>query len=393
MAQIKSIYDAIIKYQKKENQCTNLLVWLLEKLPSKTLLELCKISGLSINEVRNEFNICVQYPLKNSYPDALIEFADGKYLIIETKLFPNDFEKDQFINHFNGGKNEFGDENVWLLFLSGDEKIPDELDNLMKRHSGRIGFISWKYLLQLLKDSKDSLGEKHEIIITEFLTFANHYKLGRLISMNREELTKFIEAYPVTEKYKEAAEQNFLKNLNEITKHIILASEELAEENEEEIQEKLPCLYKCIKIRGWHTNYSAYVFVNILFSKVGIVLTGYESEKRDKSKLLQLWDENYKFKYKNDIDLFSFTWIDKGEDDCAINGGYFKLVKETNGKLFNPDKISEFADCFYWGYVYNMEVEKIEAYPETIAKDFKKLLDTFVKNNDNINPKATKKRR
>lgn len=383
-----------MKYQKKEDQCTNFLVWLLEKLPSKILLELCNNSGLSINEVMNELNVRVQHPLKkNSYLDALIEFADGKYIIIETKLFPNGFEKDQFIKYFHGGKNEFGVENIWLLFLSGDEKIPKELEKLKKRHSGRIGFISWKHLLQLLKDNKDSLGEKYEIIITEFLTFAAQYKLGWLISMNREDLIKFIEAYPVTEKYKEAAEQKFLKNLNDIIDYIILASEELAEVDEENIEEELPCLFRCLKIRGWHTDYSAYVFINILLNKIGIVLTGYEDDKREKSKFLQLWNENYKFKYMNDSDLFSFTWIDKDDDDCAINSGYFKLVKETNGKLFNPDKISEFADYFYWGYVYNMEVDKLEAYPETIAKDFKKLLDTFVKNNDNNNPKATKKRR
>lgn len=180
-------------------------------------------------------------------------------------------------------------------------------------------------------------------------------------------------------------------------KYVILASEGLAEANEEaeaneKAQKVLPCLYKCVKIKGWHTNCSAYIFMNILLKKVGIVLTGYQDDKRDEAKFLQLWDENFKFKYENDTNLFSFTWIDKDEDDCAINGGYFKLVKGTSGKHFSPDKIPEFADYFYWGYVYDLEVEKIDAYSEKIAKDFKKLLDTFAKNNDNNNPKASKKR-
>lgn len=393
MAQIKSIYDAIIKYQKKEDQCTNFLVWLLGKLPPKIFFELSNNSGLSINEVWNELNILVQYPLKNSYPDAKIEFADGKHLIIETKRLSNNFKKDQFINHIDGGKYEFGDENVWFLFLSGDEKIPDELETIKKRHLGRIGFISWKNLLELLENRKNLLGEKYEIVIREFLTFAKHYKLGRSISMDKEALKKFIEAYPVTMKYQDAVEQKFLKTLDEIIKQIILVSEELAEENREDMQEELPCLYKCFKIRGWHTGRSVYVFMNILLNKVGIVFTGYQDNPRDKSKFLQLWNDDYKFKYSNDVRIDSFTWIDEDDDDCAINGGYFKLVKGARGKLFIPDKIPEFEDYYYWGYVYGMEVEKLEEYPEIIANDFKKLLDSFARNEDSVKSQTTKKRR
>jgi hypothetical protein len=57
----------------EENQCTNFLVWLLEKLPSKVILEICKIADLSVNQVGTNINIEVQTLFKKSCPDALIE--------------------------------------------------------------------------------------------------------------------------------------------------------------------------------------------------------------------------------------------------------------------------------------------------------------------------------
>jgi hypothetical protein len=121
------------------------------------------------------------------------------------------------------------------------------------------------------------------------------------------------------------------------------------------------------------------MFSRYFTKKVGIVLTGYENEE-GKAKFQPLWSENYKYKYKDDADLCSFTWINKGEDEYAIKGGYFKVVEGTSGKIFNPTQIPEFKDYFYWGYVYDLEIEKIQTYYETIPKDFKKLLETFLEN-------------
>jgi hypothetical protein len=261
MAEIKSLYDAFIKAPTEEDRCTNFLVWLLEKLPSKVILEICKIADLSVNQVGTNINVKVRPWLKKSSPDALIEFSEGKYLIIETKLYPNSFNKEQFLNHFNGGKEEFGEENIWLLFLSDDEYIPSELNELKEKHYGRIGFISWKSLLQFFNENVDSLGEKYEIIIKEFISFANHYKLGRLISMTNEEIKRFIEAYPVVAMNQEATLEIFSKILDKIKDRIIIECEELVKENEAEKQEELPCLYKALNIDGWYIKeLSSYVF-------------------------------------------------------------------------------------------------------------------------------------
>lgn len=379
MAEIKSLYDAIIKSQIKEDQCTNFLVWLLKKLPSKIFLEISKMSDLLINQVENNINFSVQALLKNSRPDALIEFYEGKYLIIETKLYPNSFNKEQFLNHFNGGREEYGEQNIWLLFLSGDEYIPSELNELKKKHYGRIGFISWKSLLQFLRSNVESLSEKYEIITKEFIAFANHYKIGRLISMNNEEIKRFIEVYPAVAKNQEAALEIFSGMLDKIKDRIIMECEELVEENEDDTQEKLPCLYRALNVDGWHIKKSSgFIFINILQKNMGIVLTGYQ-DKKEKAKFQLQWSENYKNKYKDDAKISSLTWVDEGEDEYAINGGYFKIVEGASGKLFDPTKISEFTDYFYWGYVYELEIEKIQSYYETIPKDFRKLLGTFLK--------------
>jgi len=380
MAKIKNLYDAIIKTQSEEDQCTNFLVWLLGKLPSKIILEICKIAGLSISQVEIKVNIEVQYKLKkDSRPDALIEFSEGKYLIIETKRYPNNFDKEQFLKYFNGGKDEFGEQNIWLMFLSCDEDIPGELDELKKKHYGRIGFISWKSLLQFIGDNVDSLGKEFEIITKEFIYFAENHKL-RSLSMNNEEINRFIEAYPVVVKYQESVLERFSRILENIKDRIVTECEELVEKNEDDEVEKLPCLYGALNIDGWHIKGSSgYVFIDIFQKKVGIVLTGYQ-DKNEKEKFQPQWSENYKNKYKDDANLCSFTWINKGEDEYAIKGGYFKVVEETSGKIFNPTQISELKDCFYWGYVYDLDIEKIQIYNETIPKDFKKLLKTFLQN-------------
>ncbi len=378
MAEIKSLYDAIVKTQIKEDQCTNFLIWLLEKLPPEVILELCKIADLSINQVGSNISIQAQPLFKKSRPDALIEFSDGKYLIIETKLYPNSFNKEQFLCHFKGGRDEFGEHNVWLVFLSGDECVPTGLKKLKEKYYGRIGFISWKSLLHFLKDRTNSFGEKFEIIIKEFLSFANHYKLGRLISMNNEEIKKFLDAYPIVAIRQEAAKERFSEIIDHLKNRIIMECAESVEENTQEIQKEPPCLYRTFNIKGWHLEeFSGYIFLDILLKKIGIVLVGYH-DKKGSGKFLPKWGKYYKNRYKDIPNLHAFTWVKEGDDDYAINGGYFKLVEGTSGKIFNPTQISEFTDTFYFGYAYDLDIEKIQIYYNTIPKDFKKLLETFV---------------
>lgn len=393
MAKIRSLYDAIIKTKVKEDQCTNFLLWLLKKLPSNILLKIFKMSNLSITESEINFDFQVQYQMDDSRPDALIVFSESQYLIIETKRFPNKFDNDQFSKHLKNGQKEFGKENVWILFLSGDDQIPNELEILKNKYEGRIGFLSWKSLLKALKDNKDSIGEKYDIIIEEFLNFANWYKLGRLISMNKDELKVFFEAYPTVAKYEDAVNQTLLTVLDKIKDGIIVECEELVEGNDEEYLLTMPCLYKALNIKNWHIKKSSgYIFISALNKKIGVVLTGYQNDEMEKAKFIQLWDEKYKNKYREDLALNAFTYVFEDDETSDIYGEYFELVDGMSGKLFNPTQISEFANCFYWGYVYELDLENFNSHYETIPKDFKKLLNTFVDSKDTIHQKANVKK-
>ncbi|MCZ7382717.1 MAG: hypothetical protein O8C64_14245 [Candidatus Methanoperedens sp.] len=379
MTKINSLYDALIDYEKPENQCTNFLVWLLDKLPSEVLSKICDKSNLSIPcEIQNSLNIEVQSLLENSTPDAIIGFSYDNYIIIETKLYPNSFDKEQFINHFEGGCKKFGYEKIWLLFLSGDENIPEGLDDLILEHKGKIGHISWNSILKLLKDNKESLGEKYEIIINEFLTFAKHYKLGRLIYMNPEEMKKFIENFAEMEKFRKPCTDKLLETIDMIKHKIIINSQEEVEAyNGGDFNNKeLPCLWKCLKIKGWHTDGSAYIYINILQKLIGICLVGYE-DKDARNKFSKRWAEDFNDKHKKDSRLKTFTWIEEDDDELAINGGYFKEFEGTTGKSFNPVTTPFFSKKFYFGYNYELNIPDLKALEETIAVDFKTLLERF----------------
>jgi len=378
MTKISSLYDAIIKYKKPEDQCTNFLMRLLDILPSEVLSKICEESKLScFNDVHDNLIIDVQYTLDKSVPDAIIEFSKNKYIIIEVKLYPNSFNEKQFIYHFNGGREEFGKENTWFLFLSGDKNIPPKLNELIMEHQGRIGQISWNSIIILIKEIRESLDRKYEIILNEFLIFAQHYKLGRLISMNNEEMEQFIEKFSQLEKFRKPCTDKLLKTINIYGDNIIINSNARAEATNDE-QVNLPSLYKCFKIKGWHTKYSAYLFINISKKLTGICFTGYQDDENEMKNFLKLWGEKFNDIYKEDARLKSFTWIDKDEDDLAINGGYFKEFEETRGKSFNPAEIVKFSNYFYFGYTYELDISKLEDLTETITNDFNILLDKLI---------------
>lgn len=357
MTKIKSLYDAI-NYQKPENQCTNFLAFLLEKLPNKKIIDgICKNSGLTINE--DMLSVKVQYPLKDgiSIPDAIITFSNRKYLIIEAKMSDGGFKKTQFINHFNGGKEEFGGkENIWMLFLSGDDYIPSELNEFKKNHPERIGFLSWHSLLTLLEEYKASLGERYEIIIEEFSKFLSHNGIRKVIPMDNKELENFIENYPNEEKKKRASLEKFSKTINKIQEKIITDFEDVEPKHD---KTDFPCFYRCLKIAGWHFDYSSYIFLDIISKKIGVVLTGYEDideyskgqNKEIKEEFLGNWDEKYKDKYKVDSELCALTWFQNYEDDdeYPIKAAHFKIIEGTSGKPIKPGNLPAFDISFlFW---------------------------------------------
>ena len=159
---------------------------------------------------------------------------------------------------------------------------------------------------------------------------------------------------------------------------------------QDEIETKsLPNLYCSLRIKGWHTDYSAYLFINVVLKKFGFVLVGYQDEmnRKEKSAFFERWNNSFKAKYKEDNNLKAFSFIGKDEDENAINAGYFKIIEGMSGKLFNPEQISDFQDNFYWGYSYDFQIAEKNSYFENIPKDFKKLLDCF------LTPDPSEKRR
>jgi hypothetical protein len=372
---VRSLYDVLIKTNVQEDQCTYFLLWLLQKMPSSYLLEILNSSGLDIVSVADYFDFIVQYPLynpensKDRRVDAIIEFLENKFVILETKKFSNNFDKAQFLDEIKGAQKEFNKENIWALFLSGDKEIPAELAEIKKKLQGKIGFLSWKTILRFLNEKKESLTRDYEIIINEFLIFANHLKIGKEMDMTNDDFAKFLEAYPIVWKFEDIALERLNEYLDRLKEIIIIECEELVNVNKDEDVDKFPCIYQGFDIDDSHIdNNSGYLFVDLLYGRIGILLTGYQNIK-EKNKFTGIWDKKYKSKYKDDSDLCAFTW--DGENDL------FKLISGTTGKIFNPTQLSTFDEAFYWGYSYHLDLNKLNQYLDEIPKAFKKLIDYF----------------
>lgn len=195
--------------------------------------------------------------------------------------------------------------------------------------------------------------------------------------MNNEEMKQFIEKYYELEKFRKPCSDKLLQAIDMYKDKIIIDSQEKVEENKDDKQEKLPCLYKCLKIKGWHTNESVYIYINILQKLIGICLTGYQNDKNERKKFLELWENSFKDMCKEDARLKPFTWVNEDDDELAINGGYFKIMEGTSGKSFNPAETTIFSKHFYFGYTYELNIPELEAIAGTIANDFKTLLERF----------------
>lgn len=391
MRKIKSIYDAIIKTKVLEDQCTNFLVYILDKLPKSILIEIIKAAQLKTPDFSSYVDINVQYHLaksnvghNDSRPDATIEFAEGKFLLLETKRFQDSFDANQFHNHYYNGIKAFGNNNVWCLFLSKDSQCPSDLKKLKKRYGGKVGFISWKELIEVLDRENKTKKLANSILIDEFIIFAKHYKLHKLITMNKQELKTFIRNYSGVALKQDEVQEYFNKCIEDISQRI-LESKETVKLNDDYYSETLPCFYRTFNIKSWHIKKpSAYVFIDVLLKKVGVILYGFE-DKTESKKLQLLWDKKYKQIYSKNATLTAVTWIGYGEDDFAIGeDGYFKPIPSSSGKLFNPLDVPEIreSECFYWGVVSDLDLENInDEVINKIATDFKNLLSSFLNNN------------
>ncbi|MGP8104350.1 MAG: hypothetical protein ACLQLE_00515, partial [Desulfobaccales bacterium] len=178
-------------------------------------------------------------------------------------------------------------------------------------------------------------------------------------------------SYNVVYKYKDTVLEICEDFIMSLKNRIIIESNELIEENKGDTSEEFPCLIKSLFIDGWHLKKresSAYIFIDVLNHRLGIVLNGYQDSK-DKAEFLTLWNNKYKFIYEKDPRLNSFAW----DDEYNV----FRIIEGTTSKIFNPEKVSEFEDYFYWGYCYDLDFEKLKLYLDSISNDFKALLKDF----------------
>jgi hypothetical protein len=312
-------------------------------------------------------------------------------LILETKIYPGAFNTKQFLNHVSGAAKQFGKENSWFIFLSGDVYAPHKITQLRHKYQGHIAFISWKNLLQILANSTRRSARQYSILVREFLLFANHYKLGRLSSMNYSELADFVGAYSKSIAMRDSANQLLLQFMKELVKRTIAHSNERAELNNDDCQEECPCFYYSFEVGGWHTPKSAYLFLNIAEKSIGVVLTGYQDSMKEKKDFAEEWDEKFKHLFKNDSDASVYTWIDEDGDEAIEESGYFKKIPGISGVVFNPVKLDDVADYFYWGYVMDFNAAKHEEYYSLVPDAFSKLLDVYLADSSKVKHKKSNK--
>lgn len=357
MREIRNICDALLRTQIQEDQCTNFLMWLLKKLPNSFLELFCKSAELDVSDISNQFSFNSQWVLSQSRPDGVIKLGEGKYLVIETKRFPNSFDLVQFQNHMSGSQMAFGTHNCWFLFISGDDKQPVELSSLQMNNKGRIGFLSWKQIIALCHESKNLLVGTPSILLDEFLSFAKYQQLGQLINMNITEANEFLEVYPMVNRRLEAAKEMFQKALDSVVRHVICNSKERVSSNDGK-RFDLPCLYRALNVKGMHISVlSSFVFIDIQTRLLGVLINCYQNQK-EKERFLSLWHTQFKKLFVSDPNLQTFTWMDRGDDDN--NADYFKHIVGTSGKLFNPDALDDFCTYLYCGYSYKWTAETLK---------------------------------
>ena len=308
----------------------------------------------------------------------MIEFAGNRFLIIETKLPLNHFNSRQFENHINGACQVFGGENCWYLFISGDKAEPAELGRLRSLHPGRIGFIRWCDLLKMISGFKDRLDKPFSILISEFLTLAQYYRLGRATTtMDKNDFNTFLEYYPIVYRFQEAVQETLQKLLLRIVDRIILESGERAT-MADATQEKFPAIHRSLHVKTWHTTrYSVYVEINAVLKRVALLGVGYEDSPKVQQDFLPLWNGQFKRIYQRTADLHAFRWVGDGEEETC-RSGHFKLVPGTNGKSFDPTQIGELERFFYWGFFYPLDPANMgERFIASIGADAKSLITLF----------------
>jgi hypothetical protein len=349
MPQIKSLTDVIKKGPTPEDKCTNALVWLLQRCSFSVVRELLALSGIEIGDIGGPVRGHIQEPFPNSRPDALLEFKGPIWVLVESKIHPGTCSISQLQNHYKGAIHKYGGEALRMLLLSVERKAPDALSALSKRIPDRVYYLSWQQVLHYLDSKRVEFNHEHQVYLDEFFAVLRDQKLWRLFSMTIDELRNFLTHYTITFSQQDAAKNLLVELLSAIRVRCVASTADRAEDKwDEEGSDDLPCLYTLFKISKWHTNQSAYTFLNAAKGTMGVILTGYQDDKRQQDAFSAHWHSKFKEAFASDPSLQAFTWVDADDDNFAGETGYFKEVAGTSGHSFDPLKIELFKDNFYW---------------------------------------------
>jgi hypothetical protein len=285
----------------------------------------------------------------------------------------------QLRNHLHGAAKHFGRDCTKLLFLSVERSAPTEVRRLAARFPGRVFFLAWQEVLLFLSAKRAVLDHEQQVYVEEFLACIRAERLWRLFPMTTDELKAFLAHFPEVWSQWSAAENHLNALLRLVCTRAVASSSERAEEYTaavDDFSREMPCLYATLKIRNWHTTASAYVFVDAALGKAGVVLTGYQDDRKEKERFLGRWHASFKSAFAADPVIRAFVWEE--EDEISGEGiGYFKPIDGTAGQVFDPSKIEAFSDYYYWGYWHDLDVSDPAKLSQLVADDFRKLLANY----------------
>ena len=161
------------EYKKPEDKVTAALLQVLHYGGHDVI---CSIFD-GIDLPSNDINIAPQVTEDESRPDGLIS-CDCKYKIyIESKIVHNALNNEHGKKQIEANKKlSSPNDAVWMIYVTPDESIPNELKDVSE-----IIWINWQTIVEKLKDYK-SPDKLIEFLIDQFCLFVDHivfHKRGR----------------------------------------------------------------------------------------------------------------------------------------------------------------------------------------------------------------------
>jgi hypothetical protein len=350
---INHSYEAIISTKVPEDRCTNILIWMLQKIAPYNIAKIFSIDGTSfrLNSLL-AINARVQFPLENSRPDAILTLHHENCvsrIIIETKIVSNDFDCDQFRRHIVGAQKAFSEgERQILIFLSTDVEEPTELRTLNSylKSNQKVHFISWKTVVRNINNFHK---EEYEYIpIAEFLGFVSYMKLEEARNMTTDDKNEFVESFIKVRKF----ESIYTSLMNSLISRQV---SKIVEENKligfkpktgSDEQQELPLLFQSFTLTLSNTKYSCYFYINAYSGRMGILFAAYECDDTKKVKFLNRWKNSIKAKIKNVVGLEAFTW----KEEIELKQDVFFRIDSSITKKDDPSENPETENYLYLGF-------------------------------------------